>query len=68
MSNEDTTVSDVLSDEAPEADFSIVIKLSDKNLSYKSDFTEAETIFWLEAVKGLVMQSTFEKADLHKVD
>lgn len=41
-------------------DFNIAINISDKNLSYKSDFNEAETIFWLEAVKNLIIQKTFD--------
>lgn len=41
-------------------EFSVTILISDKNLSYKSDFNEAETIFWLEAVKALIVQKTFE--------
>lgn len=45
-------------------EFTVVIKISDKNLQYKSDFNEAETIFWLEAVKGLIIKNAFEKADL----
>ena len=44
--------------DTPEAEvkteFTVEIKISDKNLSYKSDFTEAETVFWLEAVKSLL--------------
>lgn len=63
-------MSDVTVETQPEdeADLTIVIRITDNNLQYKSSFTEAETIFWLEAVKGLVMQNAFEKADLHKVD
>ena len=54
--------------ETPEAPLELMvqIKISDKNLSYKSDFNEAETIFWLEAVKDLIMKNAFEKADLQK--
>lgn len=47
-------------------EFIIQIKISDKNLQYKSDFNEAETVFWLEAVKDLVLKNAFEKADLQK--
>jgi hypothetical protein len=46
------------------SEFAIEIKISDKNLSYRSDFPEPETIFWLEAVKGLVIKNTFEKAGI----
>jgi hypothetical protein len=45
-------------------DFVVEIKISDKNLSYKSDFTEAETVFWLEAVKDLIIKKTFEAAGM----
>ena len=45
-------------------EFVVEIKISDKNLSYKSDFTEAETIFWLEAVKDLIIRKTFEAAGI----
>jgi hypothetical protein len=45
-------------------EFVVEIKISDKNLSYKSDFTEAETIFWLEAVKDLIIKKTFEAAGM----
>jgi len=45
-------------------EFNIGINISDKNLAYKSDFNEAETIFWLEAVKNLIIQKTFEAAGM----
>ena len=45
-------------------EFVVEIKISDKNLSYKSDFTEAETVFWLEAVKDLIIKKTFESAGI----
>jgi hypothetical protein len=47
-------------------EYTVQIKISDKNLQYKSDFNEAETVFWLEAVKDLVLKNAFEKADLQK--
>ncbi len=37
-------------------EFVVEIKISDKNLSYRSDFSEAETIFWLESVKASVIR------------
>lgn len=55
----------ITQDDSPR-EFLIQIKISDKNLQYKSDFNEAETIFWLEAVKDLVLKNAFEKADLQK--
>jgi hypothetical protein len=54
--------------EMPQAEqkteFVVEIKISDKNLAYKSDFSEAETIFWLEAVKDLIIKKTFEAAGM----
>jgi hypothetical protein len=45
-------------------EFKVEIKISEKNLSYKSDFSEAETIFWLEAVKDLIIKKTFDAAGM----
>lgn len=42
-------------------EFAVEIKISDKNLSYRSDFSEAETIFWLEAVKDLIIKNAFSR-------
>lgn len=47
-------------------EFNVTITISDKNLSYKSDFNEAETIFWLEAVKSLIVQKTFEAVGMQQ--
>jgi len=57
-------MSDVVETVEPKTDFVVEIKISDKNLSYKSDFTEAETVFWLEAVKDLIIKKTFEAAGI----
>jgi hypothetical protein len=59
---------DVESVEVPRADeaakeFSVEIVISEKNLKYRSDFSEAETIFWLEAVKDLILKKTFDAAN-----
>lgn len=43
-------------------EFSVTILISDKNLSYKSDFNEAETVFWLESVKALILKRAFDAA------
>jgi len=40
--------------------FKIEITLSKANVAYKSDFTEAETVFWLEAVKDLIIKESFK--------
>jgi len=45
-------------------EFTVEIKISEKNLAYKSDFSEAETIFWLEAVKNLIIKKTFDAAGM----
>jgi hypothetical protein len=45
-------------------EFSIEINITNQNLSYKSDFSESETVFWLEAVKALVLQKSFELTGL----
>ena len=42
----------------------VVIKISQQNLSYKSDFSETETVFWLEAVKSLIIKKSFEMSGL----
>lgn len=47
-----------------EKEFNVTIKITNQNLSYKSDFSEPETIFWLEAVKDIIMKKTFEEAGL----
>lgn len=43
-------------------DFTIEIKISDANLQYKSDFNEAETIFWMESVKTLILNNAFARS------
>lgn len=50
--------------EATEAkkEFTIEIKISDANLQYKSDFNEAETIFWMESVKALILNNAFARS------
>ena len=57
-------MSEVTETVEPKTDIVVEIKISDKNLSYKSDFTEAETVFWLEAVKDLIIKKTFEAAGI----
>lgn len=54
------------SEETPKKDLLVEIKISDKNLSYRSDFSEAETIFWLEAVKDLIIKNTFARAGIEQ--
>jgi len=45
-------------------EFKVEIMISDSNLSYKSDFAEGDTVFWLEAVKNLIIKNTFENGNL----
>lgn len=59
-------MSDVTKTTEEKKDFSIEIKISEMNLSYRSDFAEAETVFWLEAVKDLIIKNAFNKAGLEQ--
>lgn len=52
--------------EEPKTEFSIEIKISNQNLQYRSDFGEGETVFWLEAVKDLVIKNAFDNANLQQ--
>lgn len=61
MSEENETVKEEETQEAPK-EFTVTIMISDKNLSYKSDFNEAETVFWLESVKALILKRAFDAA------
>lgn len=45
-------------------EFSISIKITNDNLSYSSDFSEPETIFWLEAIKSIIMKKAFDQAGI----
>lgn len=62
--SEDKMSDNVIEANEAKREFIIEIKISDKNLQYRSDFNEAETIFWVEAVKGLIIKNAFEKAEL----
>ena len=62
-------MSDVVDTEVNEevevkTEFKVEIMISDSNLSYKSDFAEGDTVFWLEAVKNLIIKNTFENGNL----
>lgn len=50
--------------EVEEKKFQIVIEISNQNLAYKSDFSEPETIFWIEAVKQIILKKAFEDAGI----
>lgn len=43
-------------------EFKIEISISDKNMSYKSDFSEPDTLFWIDAVKYTILKKTFDTA------
>jgi hypothetical protein len=58
--SEEVAVDETVTEEPKE--FSIDIRISNKNLQYKSDFNEAETVFWLESVKNLIIKNSFEQA------
>jgi len=63
--SDDTNVEVAEEQLAEEAtNFSIEISISNQNLQYRSDFNEGETIFWLEAVKSLIINNTFNKVNL----
>lgn len=66
MSEETTETTETIEASQPvEAkEFAIEIKISNANLQYRSDFNEAETIFWIEAVKNIIMKNAFDKANL----
>ena len=61
MSEENEIVKEEEAQEAAK-EFTVTIMISDKNLSYKSDFNEAETVFWLESVKALILKRAFDAA------
>ena len=65
MSEENEIVKEEEAQEAPK-EFTVTIMISYKNLSYKSDFNEAETVFWLESVKDLIIKNAFNKAGLEQ--
>ena len=45
---------------ARQTEFVVELKINDNNLSYKSDFSDTETVFWLEAVRDLIIKKSFE--------
>lgn len=65
MSKEKVTPEVVTAEvEVEEKKFQIVIEISNQNLAYKSDFSEPETIFWIEAVKQIILKKAFEDAGI----
>lgn len=51
---------DQTADQVEEKEFNITIKITNSNLAYKSDFSEPETVFWLEAIKDIILKKTFQ--------
>lgn len=49
--------------ENQEKEYTITIKITNANLVYKSDFSEPETVFWLEAIKDIILKKTFQDVD-----
>jgi hypothetical protein len=44
-------------------EFNINIKITKSNISYKSDFSEPETVFWLESIKSIIINKAFEQVN-----
>lgn len=65
MSDEIIETSEVteISQPVENKEFVIEIKISNANLQYKSDFNEAETVFWMESVKTLILKNAFDKVN-----
>jgi len=65
MSKKTTETSEVIEISQPveNKEFVIEIKISNANLQYKSDFNEAETVFWMESVKTLILKNAFDKVN-----
>lgn len=65
MSDEIIETSEVIEISQPveNKEFVIEIKISNANLQYKSDFNEAETVFWMESVKTLILKNAFDKVN-----
>ena len=65
MSNEIIETSEIIevTESAEAKEFVIEIKISNANLQYKSDFNEAETVFWMESVKTLILKNAFDKVN-----
>ena len=48
---------------AEERELNINIKITNANLAYKSDFSEPETVFWLEAIKDIILKKAFQDVE-----
>jgi len=50
--------------EESQREFSVSIKITNDNISYTSDFSEPETIFWLEAIKNIILKKAFDQVGI----
>ena len=41
--------------------YEIVISIDSEAVDYKTDFTDNETVFWLEAVRNIVIKKMYEQ-------
>jgi hypothetical protein len=64
MKEKEVENKEIVETESPK-ELLVEIKISEKNLSYRSDFSEAETIFWIEAVKDLIIKKAFSMAGVN---
>lgn len=64
MKEKEVEKKEIVETESPK-ELLVEIKISEKNLSYRSDFSEAETIFWIEAVKDLIIKKAFSTAGVN---
>jgi len=64
MKEKEVENKEIIETESPK-ELLVEIKISEKNLSYRSDFSEAETVFWIEAVKDLIIKKAFSMAGLN---
>jgi hypothetical protein len=64
MKEKEVENKEIVETESPK-ELLVEIKISEKNLSYRSDFSEAETVFWIEAVKDLIIKKAFSMAGLN---
>ena len=46
-----------------EKEMNITIKITNTNLSYKSDVSDPETVFGLEAIKDIIIKKTFQESE-----
>jgi len=45
--------------------YEIVISIDSEAVSYKTDFADNETVFWLETVKNIVIKKMAEEASYY---